>query len=146
MKYFRQINNRTLLLWSLLLSFSLLCAQEMNLHTHDFKHGHFDTMEAGSNHHQFIKVHLSHDTSHYDHHNGEISDIDISPIGVLKSAKVRIFALALITFILLLVMRSTSQQLILSRRKNKLVFYKRYILSPPLRAPPQHRSLVKAKG
>ena len=142
MKYFRQLNKRTLLILSLILSFSLLCAQEVNLHIHDLEHnnkqGHLYASNAESAHNQISLVHLSHDTPHGDHHDREISDIDISPTGVLKNNKFHLFYLALITFIFILVIGLPSLLLLLFRRKSELVFYLRYILSPPLRAPPHH--------
>ena len=142
MEYFRQKNKQTLMIWSLLLSFSLLCAQEMSLHTHDLEHvneqSHLYAMENGNDHKQLNAAHFSHDTSHDDHHDSEISEVDISPVGVLKNTKTHIFALALIVFVFMLVIFSASRQLIISRRKNRYVIHKRYILSPPLRAPPQH--------
>ncbi|MDH5259737.1 MAG: hypothetical protein OEX07_17115 [Gammaproteobacteria bacterium] len=140
MEYFRQINKQTLLIWSVLLSFSLLCAQEMSLHTHDLEHGseqsHLYAMD--NDHKHFSAAHFSHDTSHDVHHDSDISKVDISPVGVLKNTKTQILALALIVFIFMLVNFSASRQLIISRRKSRYVIQKRYILSPPLRAPPQH--------
>jgi len=142
MEYFRQINKQTLLIWSVLLSFSLLCAQEMSLHTHDLEHAneqsHLYAIENGNDHKHFSAAHFSHDISHDDHHNSEISEVDISPVGVLKNTKTQIFALALIVFIFILVNYYAPRQLIISRRKSRYVIHKRYILSPSLRAPPQH--------
>jgi len=145
MEYFRQINRQTLLILSLLISLSLLSAQGVNLHVHSLDHGHDDhqghahAIDEADGHSHLSKAHFTHDTSHDDHHNGVISEIDISSDGVLKKASSSIFAIALIVFLFALLVLTPSLQLIVGRwHERKLFSYRYYSLSPPLRAPPQH--------
>ncbi len=125
MNSFRQINRRALLLWSLLLSLALLSAHVVKLHVHDLEHGHLS------------KAHFAHDTSH-EHHDRTISEVDTSPNGVLKNTSNSVFALALFTLFLTLMTFIPSQQLVQCCRENKLTLHSYYLLSPPLRAPPQY--------
>jgi len=144
MEYFRRINKRTLLLWSLLLSLSLLCAQGAGLHVHSVDHGHDELQshihgaDEADDHTHMSKAHFTHDTSHNDHHDDVVSEIDVSPEGLLKNASNNIFSIALFTFFFILVMFVSSRQLIYCRREGKLILDKYYLLSPPLRAPPQY--------
>jgi len=144
MEFFRRINKRTLLLWSLLLCLSLLCAQGVVLHVHSMDHGHDDQQshihaaDEANDHAHMSKAHFTHDTSHNDHHDSVASEIDVSPDGLLKNSSNNIFAIALISFFFILVMFVPSQRLIHCCRESKLILHRNYVLSPPLRAPPQH--------
>jgi len=144
MKLFRQTNRHALLLLSLLLSVSLLCAQELGLHVHSLDHGHGDhhshahAIDEAAGHAHLSKAHFAQDTSHNDHHDGTVSEVDISPDGLLKNASNNIFAIALIAFFFVLVMFVPSRQLVRCCRESKLTLHRYYLLSPPLRAPPQH--------
>ncbi len=124
MNSFRQ-NRRALLLWSLLLCLALLSAHVVKLHIHELDNGHLS------------KAHFAHDTSH-EHHDKAISEVDSSPDGVLKNVNNSIFAVALFTFFFTLVTFISSRQLVQRWRENKLVLHNYYLLSPPLRAPPQY--------
>jgi len=126
MEFFRQINKRTLLLWSLLLSLSLLCVQGAKLHVHDLDHGHLS------------KAHFTHDTSHHDHSDGIISEINLSSEGVLKKAHNNTVAIALLVFFFTLTAFFSSPQRTQHYRENKPILYEQHLLSPPLRAPPLH--------
>jgi len=143
MKFFHRINKRTLLLWSLLLSLSLLCTQGVGLHVHNVDHGHDDhlsniyAIDGANDHADMSNAHFTHDTSHNDHHDGLESEFDISPDGLLKYTN-HIFAIALIVFLVTLVMPVSSRRLIHYRRENDFILHRYYVLSPPLRAPPQH--------
>ncbi len=133
MNYFRQLNRRTLLLWSLLLSLALLCAQGATLHIHsDQTHnGDHDHIAAPLN-----KPHSALDISHNEHHDG--SEIDLSADGLLKNTLNKVFTIALFTLFFTLLIFSSSRQFTHHYRKNKLILYSYYLFSPPLRAPPQH--------
>ncbi|MDF1644402.1 MAG: hypothetical protein P1U80_09480 [Pseudomonadales bacterium] len=143
MEFFRRINQRTLLLWSLLLSLSLLCAQGVGLHAHSVGHGHderqnhIDAADWVEDHAYMGKAHFVHDRSHNDHHDGSASEIDLSPNGLLKNFQ-NIFVLALIVFFIAVVTSLCSRHLIRRNRENEFTPHRYYTLSPPLRAPPQH--------
>ncbi|MCF6211275.1 MAG: hypothetical protein L3K24_11565 [Gammaproteobacteria bacterium] len=138
MEFFHLANKQALLLWCFLLSLSLLCVQGAKLHVHDLDHGHIHAMDDVGDHSHLSKAHFAHDTSHDEHHNGVISEVDISPDGVVKNANNSPFTIALIIFFFALVIFFTSRQLVQRCREGKLIFHEYYVLSPPLRAPPQH--------
>lgn len=126
-----------------MLSLSLLCVQGAKLHVHNLNHGHHHddhvhAIDNADNHAHLSKAHFAHDTSHGDHHKGVISAVDISPDGVLKNTNNSLFFLALGIFFFTLVIFVASQRLVQHCREGKLIFHEYYVLSPPLRAPPQH--------
>jgi len=143
MGFFRRINKRTLLLWSLLLSLSLLCAQGVSLHAHsldhehDGYHNHTHAIGEANDHTHISKAHFTHDTSHNDHHDGVASEIDVSPDGLLKHSNT-VFAIALVVFLFTLITFVCSRQLLHYCRESKLIPHRHYVISPPLRAPPLH--------
>jgi len=124
MNSFRQ-NRRALLLWSLLLCLALLSAHVVKLHVHDLDNGHLST------------VHFAHDTSH-EHHDKAISEVEVSPDGVLKNINNSVFAIVLSTLFFTLMALISSRQLVQRCRESKLILHSDYRLSPPLRAPPQY--------
>jgi len=139
----RQIDRRTLLLWALLLSLALLCSQgiRLHIHNHGHDHTHTDSIDGADDHGHLSNLsnpHFAHDTSHNDHHNGTIFEMDISPDRVSKTPSDNIFAVVLFTFFFTLITSVFSRQLVQCRRESRLVLHKYYTLSPPLRAPPQH--------
>lgn len=146
MNFFRQINKRTLLLLSILFSLSLLCAQGVTLHIHNLDHdnndhsGQIHAMDKAGDHRHLSRAHFVHDTSHRDHHDSVISEVDISPDGVWQKAKINIFAIALVVFFFTLVMFVSSRRPVRRFRESIPVLRGYYILSPPLRAPPQHQA------
>ncbi|NOY70832.1 MAG: hypothetical protein GXP14_00395 [Gammaproteobacteria bacterium] len=141
MNFFRQMNKKTLLLWSLLLSLSLLCAQSVKLHVHNLDHEHnefqshsHDTDEV-QDHTHLSKAHFVHDTSHGNQHDG-VSEIDISPDGLLNKASSSLVVIALFIFFFTLARFVSLPTFVQLFRKNKLIIQEHYVLSPPLRAPP----------
>ena len=138
MNFCRQINKRTLLLLSVLLSLSLLCSQGVGLHVHSLDHGHGDSIHQAGEHAHLSEAHFAQDSSHNDHHDGTVSEVDISPDSLLKTPSNNIFSIALIAFLFISVVFVSSQQWVHRRRESKLILHRRYVLSPPLRAPPQH--------
>ena len=141
MEFFHLANKQTLLLWCFLLSLSLLCVQGAKLHVHNLDHEHHSHIHAiddASDHARLSKAHFAHDASHGDHHNGVIPEVDISPDRVLKNTNNSPFTLALAVFFFTLTIFIVSRQLIQRCREGKLIFHEYYVLSPPLRAPPQH--------
>ncbi len=142
MNSFRQRNRRTLLLWSLLLCLALLFAQGVKLHVHSLDHGHDNhhshAINEAGDHGHLSKAHFTHDTSHNDHHDGVVSEVDISPDGLLKNVQNNFFAIALFALFFTLMTFVSSRQLVQYCRESKLILHSYYVLSPPLRAPPQH--------
>ncbi|MCF6336458.1 MAG: hypothetical protein L3J84_00695 [Gammaproteobacteria bacterium] len=133
-------------MWALLLSLALLCAQGTKLHVHNLDHGHnnhlindhtHDAIDKAANHSYLSKAHFTHDTSH-DHHGSVVSEVDISPDGVLKNTNNSVFSIALFALFFTLITFISSRQLVQRCRESKLTLHSDYLLSPPLRAPPQH--------
>jgi hypothetical protein len=144
MDFFRQAQKHTLILWTVLLSLSILCAQGVKLHAHDFDHGHtghhHDQLDSGyySDHAHAGGIHFANDKSHVDHHSGAIPELDASPDGLLKKVSNAVLVLALLSamsyFLLPGLLRQTYHRI----REQKIPLPRRYIHSPPLRAPPKN--------
>ena len=113
------------------------------LHVHNSDHEHNDQPnghlinEAGSHEH-LSKAHFISATSHDDHHDDLLSEIDISPDGLLKNFNSNAFAIAFFALFFTLMIFASSRQLVQRCRESKLILQSYYLLSPPLRAPPQH--------
>ncbi len=143
MKSFRQISRPTFLLGSLLLSLALLCVQGAKLHVHNLDHGHDNhhththAVDEASDHTHLSKAHFAHDRSHDDHHDGVVSEVDISPYRLLKNTNNNVVTVLFSLFFTLMTFAS-SRWLYQCYRKNKLIFHSCYPISPPLRAPPQN--------
>ena len=145
MTFFRQTKKHTLFLWTLFLSIVLLCAQGVKLHVHSFGHDHDQQhshialeveVEVEVEHSHLSEAHLSTDVSHDDHHSEVVSELDANPNGLLKKVSSSALTLALFATVLTLLFPGFYQQ-IFHRRRDKAVFLPwRYLLSPPLRAPP----------
>lgn len=136
MDFFHRINRRTLLLWNLLLSLSLLCLQGAALHVHDLDHAH--VADEASGHTHLSKAHYAHDRSHDEHHDTVIFKVDVTPDGVLKKLFNDTLTLALFAFLFTLLLSGSLRQVVHRHRESKSLLHGRYLLSPPLRAPPLH--------
>lgn len=152
MEFFRRVNKRLLLLWGLLLFLSLLCVQGVALHIHSLDYGHGDhhnyshAIEEESGHAHLSKAHFTHDTSHNDNHDGTVSEIDVSPDGLLKKSSKNISSMALIAFFFILVMFVSSLQLIHRCSESRRSPQRFYFLNPPLRTPPSTNSSLFISG
>ncbi len=133
-----------MLLWSLLLILSLLCAQGVTLHIHNLGHEHTELhsltpdINETNDHPYLSRAHFSHDASHEAYHDEVISEIDISPDGLLKKMANNLIVIALFIFLFTLARLVSSAHFVRPFRKKKLIIQEHYVLSPPLRAPPQH--------
>lgn len=138
MIFFRQTKKRTLFLWTLFLSMTLLCAQGVKLHVHslDHNHGHI-AAEAAAEHSHLSEAHLSTDVSHGDHHDEVVSELDVSSYGLLKKASSNALTLALLVTLFALLLPAFNQQPFHHRRDRDAILPWQYHLSPPLRAPPR---------
>ncbi|MBL3528530.1 MAG: hypothetical protein JMN27_12035 [gamma proteobacterium endosymbiont of Lamellibrachia anaximandri] len=131
---------------SLLLSLSLLCSQGATLHVHnlDLSHDddayldHSNATDAASDHSHLSKAHYVHDTSHHGHHDGVVAEFDASSDGALKNLFNNILALALFALLFTLLLPALSRRVVQHHRESTPSLHGRYLLSPPLRAPPQH--------
>ena len=147
MTYFRQMNKQVLLIWIVLLSIAVLCSQGIGLHVHSMDHGqdshlafatNIDDLSKATHHHeQFSKPHLSLDSSHIDHHSDISDNIDISPDGLLKNTNNNIFSIDVMAFIFILIMLTPARLVIRRIQESTVKLHNFYVLSPPVRAPPQ---------
>ncbi len=142
MEFFRRIDRRTLLLWSLLLILSLLCSQGVALHVHNLDHIHDEYLDHShspfetSDHFHVSKIHSAYDLSHSEHHDSSVYEIDATPDGVLKNISDLFLTLALSVFPFSLLLVSSLGQGVQRCKEDRLIFYEHSHLSPPLRAPP----------
>jgi len=134
-----------MILWSILLSLSLVFAQGATLHVHDMDHEHHTHHNHGhevidsahpAEHSHASKAHFSLDASHNDHHDDITSEVDVSPNGLLKASSAHVLFFAIIAFSLLLTLPARVGQAVRYRGDSDLFHYHCYLFSPPLRAPP----------
>ena len=115
-----------------------------NLHVHHLEHdngnhhNHVHVIDKLGNHGHLSAAHSIHDLSHGDLHSGVLFEIDISPDGLLKNPNHSVLAIALLAFFFTIMPFFSTRQLARHYRESKLVIHRFYVLSPPLRAPPQH--------
>lgn len=146
---FRRASKRVLLLLSLLLSLLLLFSQGTLLHVHYPQHSHDQYAEhslsanaqSADNHshafHQHLsQFHLAYDKSHHDH--GVMLEFDILPDALLKIFSGNLFVVILFLALFSLALSTPLRQAIRQRPENKSILSGYYLLSPPLRAPPQY--------
>lgn len=143
MNYFRRINKWTLLLWSSLL-LVWLCVQSTTLHVHllDHSHNHGGLLDHNheegevNDHTHVAKLHFSHDASHDSHHDNVMSEVEISPEGVAKNLSVKLLTFALFAFLVTTLFFNQCRLIVQRNQENTPLDFERYVVSPPLRAPP----------
>ncbi|NQY25688.1 MAG: hypothetical protein HRT92_00760 [Piscirickettsiaceae bacterium] len=137
---FRQLRNRSLILWVLLLSIAVISAQGSVLHVHNFgsDHDSRDSIapEIAAQHSHQHGVHLAKDISHYDHHDEVIAEIDTNHQALLKKSSSNNTILAILIVMITLLVYRFYMQSIVRRHDDNVTLVLRYLLSPPLRAPP----------
>jgi hypothetical protein len=118
------------------------------LHVHNLEHGHDEHLDYThvanesrnhahfSNHTHLSKAHYAHDRSHNSQHDGVVYEVDTSPDRVLKNVTNNIFTLAVFLLLFTLVLFSPLRQRVYHHTKNLSALSRRYVLAPPLRAPP----------
>jgi hypothetical protein len=140
MIFFQRMQKRTLFLWILLLSITLLCAQSVKLHVHNFaldhEQQHSIATDVMTEHLHQNGIHLTTVVSHAIHHDEVISEQGLNSQALLKkmSSYGPMLAIFVIAFTFLLHRFNVIK--LDYRRDNDLIITRRYILSPPLRAPP----------
>ena len=127
---------------SIILLSLLVMGQGVTLHVHDLDHSHSHHQqvidEAEYHDHHSNNLHYAIDGSHADHHDESVTEIDITPNGVMKLVISQVLiAFALIFYLLILPIRSHFLGRVHFANDLSLVKYLCYLLSPPLRAPPQ---------
>jgi hypothetical protein len=95
-----------------------------------------DLIIGHGEHSTVARAHLSIDNSHSDHHVENVLEIDISPNALLKVLSVKVSALALLSTLILLFLSGFYPFSFRRVHSNNVIFSRRYLLSPPLRAPP----------
>ena len=134
-------NDKVLWTWTILLSIVLLFGNSIKLHVHDPSHFHDQQISHNlvighSEHLAVARAHLSIDYSHSDHHMENAIEIDISPNALLKDLSGKVFALVLLGTLILLFLSGFYPFSFRRLHSNNVIFSRRYLLSPPLRAPP----------
>lgn len=143
MNFFRRHRKSFGLLWIVLLSTTILCTQNLQFHVHSLDHGtdqHDDhgaaVMDKGHGHVSI--AHLSIDTSHADHHEALMFEMDASPDSIFSQLPNSGSPMDLL--ILLLVLFTLSAFIFYKpgtrRALDSFVPKRRFHLTPRLRAPP----------
>lgn len=137
----RQTKQRTLFLWTLLLSMALLCAQDLKLHIHILGNDHnlllsHTTPDTTTEHSHLSKAHLTTDTSHGEHHNETPTELDLKPYSLLKKVASNLPTLAFLASVFILFFPVFYRQAFNRRRDKDILPLWQPHFSPPLRAPP----------
>lgn len=141
MTIFHQMKKRTLLLWVVLLSITLLCVQSMTLHIHAFDQDHEQGYshipeEAVNEHSHLTEAHLSTDISHDYHHDEIMSEIDVNQDALMKKVSSNVIVLAFFSIVITILLSNIFLRIFYRHRNDNINIPFRYLLSPPLRAPP----------
>ncbi|MDO7597832.1 MAG: hypothetical protein MUR51_09170 [Pseudomonadota bacterium] len=140
MSFFKRMHKPTLFLWVLLLSVAQLCAQGVKLHVHSFGHDHESrhsiAPEVAAGHLHQSGIHLTTDLSHADHHDEVISEQGLNSQVLLKKITSYGPMLAIFVMVFTFLLHNFNVITLHRRRDKNVITVRRYILSPPLRAPP----------
>ena len=141
MNRLHRTNNRLLLLSVLMLATALLFVQGFKLHIHDFDHDGGDThstflSDTSLDHHSQGGAHSSLDSSHVDHHLGSVSELDATQDGLLKNTLGKLLPLIFAVIAFFIFPFIHSRRVAYRRRDEATSLPRRYLLYPPLRAPP----------
>jgi len=141
MNHFRQMKKSTLLIWIVLLAIAIFCAQGMKLHVHSFGHDHKQQLssispEVVTEHSHLSDIHLTTDLSHAEHHDEVVSEQNASPQALLKQISNDGSMLAIFVIAFILILYGAYVITWYRRFDINIAISLRYILSPPLRAPP----------
>ena len=144
MNYFRQMNKKVRTIWFLILTISILLAQGIKYHIHSIAQEHHhsidsthDSIEKLPEHFHFTQVHSANNNHDNLEHDNTL-EFEVKSNGILNKISVLSFLLDLL-FILVsfTIFINLSHATIRYRRNHKaFLSYWRYLLAPPLRAPP----------
>ena len=138
MNSFRSHNSSTLFIW-----IALLVTQNLQFHIHDLDHDpgqsdhHASTIAVPAEHGHTDLMHLSIDTSHADHHDFVIVEMDASLDRIFQqfSSKASSIGLLAVCLVLLILFRQILLRCII-RHACAVLPRQRFYLTPSLRAPP----------
>tara|TARA_R110002074_G_scaffold44181_1_gene114822 strand:- start:342 stop:713 length:372 start_codon:yes stop_codon:yes gene_type:complete len=121
----------------------LLCVQNLQFHVHSLDHHgplqhHDSQIDLNNGEHDQVAVkHLAIDSSHADHHDLLVVEMDASPDTIFKQSSMNGASVALFTLIfMLLILGVYARYLPRNRRLASFVPSRRFHLFPLLRAPP----------
>ncbi|MFT5391136.1 MAG: hypothetical protein ACI8PT_001328 [Gammaproteobacteria bacterium] len=127
--------------WALLLCVALAFAPGANLHIHELDHPFEDANTPGfatggiTDHADATGAHSSTNTSHADHHNGSVTELETSPKAVTK-VSVTVVVMALLLAIIFTELSATGGLLFSRPPDSTRALPARYHLVQPARAPP----------
>lgn len=141
MIFLRGMRKASRTLWVAWISLALLLAQSASLHIHTASHDHLPEQHDHSHglshsHHHASDIHLSIDPAHGDHHSELIPEVEITPDGLVKKFSNPLLMLALFAAVLVLLLPGVCREIFNAHLRRRLILPWRYIVSPPLRAPP----------
>lgn len=142
MALFRQHNKTTFLILIGLLSITLLCAQSLQFHIHSLDHGPVqefghESILIDSKHDHPASMHLSIVTSHADHHDFVVNEMDASPDTLVRQSSINVPSMDLLILLFTLFFLGTFA-LCIARilHIDGLLPRRRFYFVPLLRAPP----------
>ena len=143
MNFSRQPRKPVFFLWIVMISIMILCTQNLQFHVHSLDHPeplqqHDSQIEMHNiEHGQFAMKHLSIDSSHVDHHDLSVVEMDASPQTILKQLTMNGASVALFALIFTLIL-SGFYALYVPGTHSLISFVpiRRFHLFPLLRAPP----------
>ena len=142
MNYFRSLSKPVVFSWIALLSVALLFASNLSFHVHDLdieSTHHTDPSLSGSDvgHGHVVNKHLSIDTSHADHHDTVMVEMEATPDGMAPQSSRLTSAMDLVALFLLVFVLSAYPPF--RPRFGRIIDRpppRRFYLIPLLRAPP----------
>lgn len=127
--------------WVLLVALSCVFASGTSIHSHSVEHAHPSLFTPGSiteaSHHHSSSPHISTDISHDIEHGKITSKQDLFPKGIFTQLTNGASPLLFLVSIWLGLVFQSVCGIAINRHKGPASLYWRYLLSPPLRAPPQ---------
>jgi hypothetical protein len=142
MAMFWQRNKKTSLFLIGLLSITLLCAQSVQFHIHTVDHAPVQEFGHGSilidsKHDHPASMHLSIDTSHVDHHDLVVNEMDVSPDTLVRQSSIDVPSMDLLILLFTLFFLGIfALYIIRIRHIDGLLPRRRFYFVPLLRAPP----------
>ena len=142
MALFRQHKKTKIHILIGLLSITLLCAQSLQFHIHSLYHGPLqefghESILSNSKHDHPASMHLSIDTSHADHHELVVNEMDASPDTLVRQSSINVPAMDLLILLFTLFFLGIfALYIIRIRHIDDLLLRRRFYFVPRLRAPP----------
>lgn len=136
MAYLRLIAQRYKLVWLLYLTLTFIGVQGVNIHLDVYDHQHHAEEAITSVHDHHSSTHICGTTCNVNHGHESITELDITPEGIVKNLSSSSLILALLTSVIFVYLAPRCCVRISWRRNPNTLPLWQFALRPPLRAPP----------